>query len=42
MTEPVDGNPYAAPVAIVQPRDAACVLAGRLVAGSYKDFFLGA
>ena len=42
MTEPVDGNPYAAPVAIVQPRDAAFVLAGRLVAGSYKYIFLGA
>ncbi len=31
MTEPVDGNPYAAPVANLQPRDAAFVLAGRVV-----------
>ena len=31
MTEPVDGNPYAAPVATLQPRDAAFVLAGRVV-----------
>ena len=31
MTEPVDGNPYAAPVATLQPRDAAFVLAGCVV-----------
>ena len=42
MTDPVDGNPYAAPVAIVQPRDAAFVLAGRVVANSSNDIFLGA
>ena len=31
MTEPVDGNPFAAPVVNLQPRDAAFVLAGRVV-----------